>query len=80
MQLELDFLSPPVMEEQATPLLAPATPSPDTDLGRFARARMAYGSPRERQGVVHRFALPGHELVEVATELRSNAEAGHPAS
>jgi len=77
MQLELDFLEVSV----PTPVpCAPDAPTPDPDLGRFARARMAYGSVRERQGVVHRFALTGPEMVDVAAELRSNAEAGDPAA
>jgi len=74
MQLELDFSSAlPVLEREIPP--SPNSP-PDIDLGRFARDRMAYGSVRERQGVLHRFALPGPELIEVATELRLWVEDG----
>ncbi|WP_372526658.1 hypothetical protein [Piscinibacter sp.] len=80
MQLELDFSSLPAVGEPTAPHSVPDPPLPDTDLGRFARARMAYGSPRERQGVVHRFALTEPELVEVSAKLCSNANAGDPAA
>jgi hypothetical protein len=80
MQLEFDFLLSPEVSFPTPAPCATDAPTPDPDLGRFARARMAYSSVRERQGVVHRFALMRPELVNVAAELRSNAEAGDPAA
>lgn len=78
MQLELDFASsPPVQVREVSPLAG--TP-PDIDLGRFARDRMAYGSVRERQGVLHRFALPGPALIDVTAELRLRVEDGDDAA
>ena len=80
MQLELDFLLSPEASVPTPVPCAPDAPTPNPDLGRFARARMAYGSVRERQGVVHQFALTGPEMVDVAAELRSNAQAGDPSA
>ena len=76
MQLELDFSLLPTAEEAVGAL--PKHRLPEFDLGRFARERMAYGSARERQGVVHRFALPALELKQVAAELRWKAATRDP--
>jgi hypothetical protein len=70
MQLELDFslVAPDVRAAVSPPDIACPL---DLEIERFLRGRMAYGTPRQRQGVPHRLALPAPELRKVTAELRS---------
>jgi len=78
MQIEFDFFPTPIAE------MAPPSPEdpplPDIDLGQFARARMAYGSVRQHQGVADRRALSGPQLIDACAQLRVRAEAGESAA